>query len=281
MNELDVFHFDSNRKSFEDYAQPNGGVFWFARDLAEMLGYESYQSFKNAINKATRACMTLEIAVAENFKQIEREIDGKPEADWKLSRFACYLVAMNGDVKKPQVAAAQVFFAKVAAVFQKAIQSATNVERVLIRDEVSERERSLNSVAHQSGVENYPFFQNAGYRGMYNMNLNRLREYKGVEGSRSLLDFMDKEELAANLFRITQTEARIRNEHVSGQRALEVTAEHVGKKVRATMKELSGTVPEKLPVAQDIKQVRTSLKNTQRGFAKIDNLLSLPKAPNK
>jgi DNA-damage-inducible protein D len=105
MNELDVFHFESDKTNFEDYAQPNGGVFWFARDLAAMLGYESFPSFKNAINKATRACVTLEISVADNFKQIDRDIDGKSEQDWKLSRFACYLVAMNGDIKKPQVAA--------------------------------------------------------------------------------------------------------------------------------------------------------------------------------
>jgi len=174
MNELDVFHFESQRKNFEDYAQPNGGVFWFARDLAAMLGYESFPSFKNAINKATRACVTLEISVADNFKQIERDIDGKSEQDWKLSRFACYLVAMNGDIKKPQVAAAQVYFAAVAAAFQKAIQNAAGVERVLIRDEVTVREVSLSSVAKQYGVENYPFFQNAGYRGMYNMHLAAL-----------------------------------------------------------------------------------------------------------
>ncbi len=277
MNELDVFHFDKGRKSFEDYAQANGGLFWYARDLAEMLGYESFPAFKNAINKATRACLTLEISVAENFIQIDREIGDRSESDWKLSRFACYLVAMNGDIKKPAVAAAQAYFATVAAAFQKAIQSATNVERVLIRDEVSVREVSLNSVAKQYGVENYAFFQNAGYRGMYNMNLGPLKEYKGIDGSRSLLDFMGNEELAANLFRTTQTEARIRSENVRGQRALEVTAHHVGKKVRETMKELSNTVPEALPIVQDIKQVRSSLKTTHKGFTKIDNRQKLLK----
>jgi len=278
MNDIDVFHFNKEKKNFEDYAQPNGGLFWYARDLAEMLGYESFSSFKNAINKATRACLTLEIPVAENFKQIDREIDGKSAQDMKLSRFACYLVAMNGDVKKPEVASAQAYFATVAAAFQKIIQNAENVERVLVREEVSERERSLNGVAHQAGVQNYPFFQNAGYRGLYNMNLGRLREVKGVDGSRSLLDFMGKEELAANLFRITQTEARIKNENVRGQNALEATAEHVGKRVRATMKELSGTLPENLEISQDIKQVRTNLKKTEKGFAKIDTG-SLPKLP--
>jgi DNA-damage-inducible protein D len=159
----------------------------------------------------------------------------------------------------------------VAAAFQKAIQNAAGVERVLIRDEVSVRETSLNSVAKQYGIESFPFFQNAGYRGMYNMNLTALKQYKGIDGSRSLLDFMGTEELAANLFRITQTEARIRSENVRGQRALENTATHVGRKVRETMRELSNTVPEELPITQDIKQVRSSLKSTHKGFAKIDH----------
>ncbi|HVA39450.1 MAG TPA: hypothetical protein VNF49_02205, partial [Candidatus Binataceae bacterium] len=110
-------------------------------------------------------------------------------------------------------------------------------------------------------------------------NLGRLREFKGVDGSRSLLDFMGKEELAANLFRITQTEARIKNENVRGQRALEATAEHVGKRVRATMRELSGTAPEDLAISQDIKLVRTNLKKTEKGFAKIDTK-RLPKLAN-
>jgi len=278
MNELGVFHFDENRTSFEDYAQPNGGVFWFARDLAGLLGYETYPAFRNALNRATRACLTLNIPVAENFKQVMRELDGKNVDDWKLSRFACYLAAMNGDVRKPKVAAAQAYFAIVAESFQKYIQNAENVERILIRDEVSERERSLSGVAREAGVQSYPLFQNAGYRGMYNMNLSALRDLKGIDGRRSPLDFMGREEMAANLFRITQTEARIKSERVTGQSSLEITAEHVGRRVRATMRELSGTVPEALPISEDIKIVRTSLKKTEKGFARLDTA-SLPKFP--
>lgn len=270
MNDLAVFHFNKGEKNFEDYAQANGGLCWFARDLAVMLGYESYAAFQNAVNKATRACLTLSIAVAENFTQVDREIDGKIVKDWKLSRFACYLTAMNGDVKKPKVAAAQAYFATLAQAFSKYIQNADNVERVLIRGEVSERERSLSGVAQEAGVQVYAFFQNAGYRGMYNMSLSTLKEVKGVNSARPLLDFMGKEELAANLFRITQTEARIKNEGIRGQFRLEATAEHVGKRVRATMQELSGTVPEDLPIADDIRTVKKGLKKTQKEFARLD-----------
>jgi DNA-damage-inducible protein D len=111
------------------------------------------------------------------------------------------------------VAAAQVYFVTVAEAFRQYVQNAQNVERVQIREELSERERVLSGIAHTAGVNVYAFFQNAGYRGMYNMDLGRLKDLKGIDQSRSLLDFMGKEELAANLFRITQTEAKIKNDN--------------------------------------------------------------------
>lgn len=177
---------------------------------------------------------------------------------------------MNGDSKKPQVAAAQAFFASMAEAMRNYIESAQNVERVLIRDDVSERERTLSGVAHAAGVVQYGYFQNAGYRGMYNMDLRRLRQFKGIDSDRSLLDFMGKQELAANLFRITQTEARILNEKIRGQRSLENAAHEVGKSVRDAMIKTSGSRPEQLPIAQDIKVVRKTLKSAQREFAKLD-----------
>ena len=117
----------------------------------------------------------------------------------------------------------------MAEALRNYIQTTEGVERVQIHEEISERERSLSAVAHQAGVEQYPFFQNAGYRGMYNMDLSELRELKGVPRNRTLLDFMGRQELAAILFRITQTEAKIGNEAIKGQRNLEKAALHVGK----------------------------------------------------
>jgi DNA-damage-inducible protein D len=236
----------------------------------QWLGYETMSAFTKAINKAVNACTALNIPILENFLEENREISGKVERDYKLSRFACYLTAMNGDSRKPQVAKAQVYFASLAQTIQNYIQESENVERVIIRDEISDHEKSLSATAYQSGVVNYPFFQNAGYRGLYNMDLYKLRKRKGVVAKRTLLDFMGKEELAANLFRITQTEAKIRNERVKGQKNLEETAENVGRKVRKTMQEISGTNPESLPISQDIKQVRTGLKSTHRQLKKID-----------
>jgi DNA-damage-inducible protein D len=270
MHDLQVFHFEENRTSFEDFGKTNGITYWYASDLLRMLGYESLTSFQKAINRAVTACTAAGIPIAENFIQDQREISGKMEMDYKLSRFACYLTAMNADPNKPQVAAAQTYFIALAESFRQYVQQADNVDRVLIRDEITDREKSLSGVARKSGVSDYALFQNAGYRGMYNMDLYKLRMRKGVDSDRSLLDFMGREELAGNLFRITQTEAKVRNHRIVGQRNLEIVAEQVGGKVRKTMRELSGTRPEDLPIAEDIKQVKSSLKRIHREFVKLD-----------
>jgi len=186
---------------------------------------------------------------------------------------------MNGDTGKPEVARAQAYFAAMVEVVRQIISNADDVARVQIRDEITHRERSLSGVAKQAGVleERYGLFHNAGYRGMYNMDYSRLREYKGVDPTRSLLDFMGKQELAANLFRVTETEAKIRNEGVRGQIDLENAAHSVGRQVRQTMIATSGTHPENLPVAEDIRTVRSGLKKASREFKKIDK----PKKPSK
>jgi DNA-damage-inducible protein D len=270
MTDFQLFN-NENCDSFESLCQINGSASWYARDLMRMLGYESFDSFERAcINKAIGACTTLQIAVLDNFEQVQREIDGGLVRDYKLSRFACYLVAMNGDVKKPAVAAAQAYFASMAEAVRKYIEKAENVERVLIRDDVSDRERSLSGVAHATGVEHYGLFQNSGYRGMYNMDISNLKRFKGVPSDRTALDFMGKEELAANLFRITQTEAKIRNERVRGQRSLETAAHEVGRTVRSTMIRTGGSRPENLPIATDIVVVKKSLKTARKEFEKLD-----------
>lgn len=273
MNDTDVFHFDESRPHFDKLCRKNGFTYWYARDFMEMLGYQTFASFQKAVHKAIAACTTLGIDVIDNFQQVEREINGKRERDYKLSRFACYLTAMNGDSKKPEVARAQAYFAAVAETFKRYIDQAEDVERVLIRDEISQHEKSLSGVAQQAGVVDYHFFQNAGYRGLYNMNMSDLKSYKGLQGKdtkRSLLDFMGKQELAANLFRVTQTEAKLENEGIRGQKAAERAAEAVGRKVRETMIEISGDRPEELPLARDLKQVKSDIKASSKEFKKLD-----------
>ncbi len=268
---LEVFHFDPNRPNFENYGYDNGIRFWYARDLMKMLGYKDYVSFRNgAIKKAMQACLSLNIPFEESFIQTNRNIDGKDVNDYKLSRFACYLTAMNGDSKNKQVAEAQAFFIKIADAFKEYLQESNSIERVILREEISDRERSLSGVVHKSGIEYYSLFQNAGYRGMYNMNMNDLKHLKGIKNNESLLNYMGKTELAANLFRITQTEEKIKNENIYGQRSLENTAEDVGKEVRNAILKIKGTEPEYLPKEENIKKVKSKLKITNKEFKKLD-----------
>ena len=267
MNELTLFGPVFNGDYFENSSQENGFTFWFASELMPILGYESMSSFNKVINKAMTACNTLQIPIIENFVQVYKD---NKELDFKLSRFACYLVAMNADNKKQTVAQAQAYFASLAGAVQNYLDEASNVERIIVRGEISERENSLAGVANRAGVESYPFFQNAGYRGMYNKNISQLRVMRNIPSNRSPLDFMGKDELAANLFRMTQTELKIKHEHITGQKHLENAAENVGKEVRKTMIKISGVAPENLPINDDIKKVKSELKSKLKKIKSID-----------
>ncbi|HVU07313.1 MAG TPA: damage-inducible protein D [Verrucomicrobiae bacterium] len=264
------FHLEPDKPGFETLSKTNGFRFWWASELATILGYESLNGFRKAVERAMMALTSMNIPVFDNIVQEQRELDGKLVTDYKLSRFACYLAAMNGDPKKSQVAQAQKYFVSWAEACRLYLEKADGVERVAIRGEISEHERSLSGTAKMAGVTEYALFQNAGYRGLYNMDLYQIRRRKGVPQGRSPLDFMGKTELAANLFRVTQTEEKIRSERIRGQKPLERTAEEVGKKVRKTMIEISGKRPEELPPAEDIKEVHKKLKSSHREIRKLD-----------
>jgi len=271
MNNMLAFTFEEDTpNTFESFSKENGSTYWWASDLMLFLGYESNASFKQVINKAIATCTTLNIGILDNFNLMERVVEGRRIMDFKLSRFACYLISMNGDNKKQGVALAQAYFATIAGAVESYLEEVNQVERLLTREEVSEREKSLSAVAKLSGVTSYPLFQNAGYRGMYNMNLSKLKELRGIESKRSPLDYMGKTELAANLFRITQTELKIKNENIKGQPRLEVTAETVGLQVRKTMLEISGVEPENLPLSEDIKEVKKKLKSKSKELKSMD-----------
>ena len=204
--------FEGDDPPFEQQSRENGFTSWSGRKFAETLGYKDYKTFfASAINRAQQVCMSLGIDLAEHFKQeTVTDENGNEEKDIRLSRFACYLAAMNGDPKKTEVAKAQAYFATFADACRRYIQETGQIERILIRDEISDHEKSLSSTAHKAGVVEYQFFQNAGYRGMYNMSLPELRAHRGITDTP--LNYMGKTELAANLFRITQTEEKIKNE---------------------------------------------------------------------
>jgi DNA-damage-inducible protein D len=263
---LDLFHFEEDKPSFEALSRENGFRFWMASDLAQALGYQSVDSMSKAIQRAMTATVTLNIAISENFSEIIE--DGT--RDWRLSRFACYLTAMNADPRKPGVAKAQAWFATIAESFRQYMIESDSISRVVVRGEITESEKSLSATAGSHGVVNYAFFQNSGYRGLYNMNFADLKAMRGVPAGRSPLDYMGSTELAANLFRITQTEEVIKNDNVQGQTRLQETAFDVGRKVRNTMRDISGAIPEQLPVADDIKGVQKGIKDVRRDFVRLD-----------
>jgi len=262
-NESSLTPFDGDLPFFEQRGRPNGFTTWSARDVAHWLGYSDYTAFGGVLKRAQEALLTLEIDISEHFsKETFVDESGHQFKDLRMSRFACYLAAMNGDTKKKQVAKAQVYFARFSEECQRYLDDLEQLDRVVIRKDITKHERSLNATAKGAGVEDYALFRNAGYRGLYNMNLSDLKKLKGIPKERTPLDFMGKTELAANLFWSTQTEERIKQKGIRGQTKLEATAEHVGKTIRNTMKDLSGKRPEDLAPQEDIRIVRRDLKNS-------------------
>ncbi len=252
-------------------AKENGKRTWSARALMIALGYHKWPAFKKVVEKAMAACSLLGIDIFQHFSKSPQNTD-----DFTLSRFACCMIALNGDSKLHNVAAAQVYFVSIAEAFaDQRIDHAESMDRIAIREEVSEREVTLSAAAKKAGVESYPAFNAAGYIGMYEMDYQSLRALRGVRDlpKRTVLDFMGKDELAGNLFRLSLTEGRIRREGTRGQKPLEQVAKEVGQRVRSAIKQELGVYPEQLPTSQDIREVKKGLKKVGgASFAQIDNL---------
>lgn len=264
------YYFEGETPSFEQLSHQNGMLYWFASDLLKMLGYDEYSSTMKPIQKAIQVCVGTNIDITENFREEQREINGKMIKDFKLSRFACYLVAMNSDSKKPEVAKAQAYFAVFTAAMQQYIHDHADIERVTLRSDITEHEKNLTATAFNAGVTNYAYFQSKGYLGLYNMTLDKIKALKGIPSDRTAIDFMGPEELGANIFRITQTEAKIKRENIKGQTKLEDAALTVGTEVRSAIRSMGGTMPEKLEAHEDIKKIKSELKQTNKKFAKMD-----------
>ncbi|WP_407475372.1 BRO family protein [Elizabethkingia anophelis] len=260
----------NNELTFEDFKQENGITYWWASDLMKMLGYSDLKVFiDKPVQKATKVLMSLGITHFNEIKHEMRDANGESVQDAKMTRFACYLTAMNSDVKKPEVAAAQAYFASQTQKFELLVSSGDQFERLLTREELAEGQKSLASVAKNAGVEDFAKFQNAGYLGMYNMPSWKLEKKRGVAKGK-LFDYMGRSELAANLFRVTQTEERIKYKGIKGQNNIEQAHHEVGKEVREIIVKNIGKTPENLIQEQPLPQVKKELKQGHKKMIQED-----------
>lgn len=270
-----VMQLEFNIQQFEEAAKQNGVRYWVAHEFMASLGYETWASFQKVINKAMASCAALNVQIQEVFIPDSFIEDGKEVATYRLTRFACFLVTMHADSKKPQVAQAKTVLAAIAdALVEQQIQQDA-LERIEVREELKGGESIMSAIAHQSGLQSTEFgiFKDAGFRGMYNLSLQQLIKRKGapVEKGRTLYDFMGKTELAANLFRVTQTAERIKNVGAKGVAQLSSTANEVGKEVRGIMLKSSGVAPENLPLEEDLSKVKGRLKSAAKEMKKLDS----------
>ncbi|MFV0484351.1 MAG: damage-inducible protein [Bacteroidales bacterium] len=255
--------------TFEDFKNENGITYWWASDMMKMLGYPNIKSFQKVLDRATKAFVSLGIPHYENIIPEQRVLNDTLGQDFKLTRFACYMSAMNADPKKQEVAIAQAYFAQQARKFELHVAGHQDIDRMLIREELVEGNKSLSSTAKRAGVSDFAKFANAGYLGLYNMPSWKLEKRRYLKKGK-LLDNMGRTELAANLFRVTQTEERIKSRGIRGQVALEQTHTQVGKEVRAMVVDNTGMTPENLPQAKELPQVKKELKKANREMKKED-----------
>lgn len=256
-------------KNFEEIKKirEDGTEYWSARDLSEVLQYKKWENFSKVIDRAKLACQNSGRNIEDDFPEVRKIVEAgalqKKVVDYELSRYACYLIVQNGDPRKEVIALGQTYFAiqtrrqEVADYFN---QLDEDNKRLVIRGDIKQWNQMLLEVAHNAGVitnQEYAEFQNSGYMGLYGgLTVEDIHRKKNLKDNEKILDFMGSEELAANLFRITQTEAKLKREKVKNREKANQTHYTVGKTVRKAIEDIGGTMPEDLPTPEkSIKQV--------------------------
>lgn len=272
MNDIDRY----SKTIFEQirHIDDNGEEFWYARELQKVLEYTEWRNFVKVIAHAAEAAEKSVGTSEDHFVEVNKMIELGKNArrvidDYRLSRYACYLIAMNGDPSKQVIALAQTYFA-VKTRQQELIEDydrlSEDQKRLAIRREMIEHNKSLAEAAQKAGVDtpqDYAIFQNKGYQGLYGgLGMREIHARKKLKKNEKILDHMGSTELAANLFRATQTDEKLRRENIHGKENANRTHYTVGHKVRQTIKELGGTMPEDLPTPdRSIQQIERDQRN--------------------
>ena len=258
------------KKTFEELKLSNefGAEYWNARDLQPLLGYTQWRRFEQAIERAVTSCEISGNNPANHFAGAGKMVDlgsgsQREVDDYQLSRFACYLIAQNGDPRKPEIAQAQKYFAVQARRQEQSDQAAADMERLEHRKQTAEEFKALSGAAQDAGVQSKMFgvFHDAGYKGLYGgLGRDSIKQRKAIPEKDNLLDRMNATELAANQFRMTQTRDKLARDRVGSQAHAIQTHEQVGKEVRDAIKRIGGTLPENIPPAEHIKVVEKRVK---------------------
>ena len=269
MNELML-----NNSIFENikHIDENGNEYWFARELQNVLEYKRWDKFNNVITNATISCKNSNYAIDDHFSQVGKMVDigsktSRSISDYKLSRYACYLIAQNGDSRKKVVALAQTYFAvqtRKMEITEREYSTLTEDEKRFYQRNLTKKGNySLNQTAKGAGVKNFDKFHNSGYKGLYNgETANDIAKRKGLRYREDILDNMGSDELIANLFRISQTEQKLKRDNVKGETKANDVHYEVGKKVRKAIADIGGTMPEEFPTPEkSLKTLEKESKN--------------------
>jgi len=265
------FLHDENKPAFEKIKSTDEkGEYWSARELSEVLGYVKYENFQEVGKKAYQSCKNSGQNPNDHFLQFRKMVQigsgaNREIKDVRLTRYACYLIVQNADPGKEIVALGQTYFAvqtriqEIQQMQQFAALKTEDEKRIFLRKELTEHNKQLMATAKGAGVIDsidYAIFQNYGYQGLYGgLDCKGIKNHKGMAQASNILDHMGSTELAANLFRATQTEEKLKKDNIKGKMAANDTHFTIGKKVRNAIREIGGTMPENLPVAENIKKI--------------------------
>ena len=236
----------------------NGGEFWYARDLQVVLQYKQWRNFQKVIHRSMLACKNSNFNIGDHFAEVSKMVEigsgaTKQATDFKLTRYACYLIVQNGDPRKEIIAVGQTYFAtqtrrqELSVAFDELDE---NNKRLVVRNQISQSNQLLAQAAYQANIttnKQFAVFQNCGYKGLYGgLTVGSIHKRKGLKEKEKILDYMGSTELGANLFRITQTEARLTKEMISQRDQANKIHHEVGKRIRGLMKDMNNELPEKL-----------------------------------